>query len=165
MKTVILNGSPRKNGSTAAFLAIMKEKLSEAGQVEWFDAYNLTVKPCMGCMRCRPDGVCVLPSDDAQRVRAAIASAEAFVVGTPVYWNNMTAPLKAVFDRNVTLFESFAKGWPSPKLRGKRAAIVVSAGSPWPFSRLSYGGKPREVVENDPSRRRRNEDRGKDTDL
>ena len=146
MKTVILNGSPRKNGSTAAFLAIMKEKLSEAGQVEWFDAYNLTVKPCMGCMRCRPDGVCVLPSDDAQRVRAAIASAEAFVVGTPVYWNNMTAPLKAVFDRNVTLFESFAKGWPSPKLRGKRAVIVVSAGSPWPFSRLRLGGSPARLL-------------------
>ncbi len=137
MKTVILNGSPRKKGSTAAFLSVMKEKLSESGQVEWFDAYDLRIKPCMGCMKCRPDGECALPPDDAQRVRAAIASADALVVGTPMYWNNMTAPLKAIFDRNVTLFESFAKGRPSPKLRGKKAAIVVSAGSPWPFSSLS----------------------------
>jgi multimeric flavodoxin WrbA len=137
MKTVILNGSPRKKGSTVAALNVIREKLSEQGQVEWFDAYDLEVKPCKGCMKCRPDAECALASDDAQRVRAAIASADALVVGTPMYWNNMTAPLKAVFDRNVTLFESFTKGRPSPKLRGKKAAIVVSAGSPWPFSRLS----------------------------
>jgi multimeric flavodoxin WrbA len=147
MKTVIVNGSPRKNGRTAALLALMKRELSEAGPVEWFDAYDLNVKPCMGCMRCRPDGHCALPYDDAHRVRAAIESADAFVVGTPMYWNNMTAPLKAIFDRNVTLFESFAAGWPAPKLRGRRAAIVVSAGSPWPFSRLAaLGGSPMKLL-------------------
>jgi multimeric flavodoxin WrbA len=67
-------------------------------------------------------------------------AADAIVVGTPTYWGNMTAPLKALFDRNVTLFETFEKGFPSPRLKGKVAAIVVSTGASWPFSLLPTMG-------------------------
>jgi len=140
MKAVILNGSPRKKGSTATALRAIHDELATEAEVEWFDAYDLKLKPCMGCMKCRPDGECVLPADDAQRVRAAVSSSDILVVGTPAYWGNMTAPLKMLFDRNVTLFESFDGGWPKPKQKGKRAAIVVSSGSPMPWSMLPTQG-------------------------
>ncbi|MDA8427406.1 MAG: flavodoxin family protein [Treponema sp.] len=147
MKSVILNGSPRKGGATATVLKAMREELGRGGQVEWFDAYDLDIEPCAGCLGCRPNGDCVQPSDDAQRVRAAISSADALIVGTPAYWGNMSAPLKLIFDRNVTLFESFEKGLPSPKLKGKKAALVVASGAPWPFNHLpdSGGGAARSL--------------------
>jgi len=147
MKAVILNGSPRKNGRIATILAAVGEALSESGQVQRFDAYNLQVKPCLGCMKCRPNSNCILPVDDAQRVRNAIESADVVVVGTPTYWGNMSAPLKAVFDRNVTLFETLESGRPAPRLKGKTAAIVATTGAWWPFGfmRTSGGGAVKSI--------------------
>src|SRR3989304_3248169 len=48
---------------------------------------------------------------------------------SPTYWGNITAPLKAIFDRNVVTFEHFLNNAPKPKMKGKKAIIVVTSGS------------------------------------
>jgi hypothetical protein len=47
----------------------------------------------------------------------------------------MCAPLKLLFDRNVPIFmgESL-KGMPMPRQKGKRAVVVTSCTTPWPFN-------------------------------
>ena len=63
---LILNGSPRKKGVTTTILKIIADEARSAGaEVEWVDVNDLSIRPCIGCLQCRPDKKCILPRDDA----------------------------------------------------------------------------------------------------
>jgi NAD(P)H-dependent FMN reductase len=138
---LILNASPRKTGITTTLLKIMAEEARAAGaDVEWVDVQSLSIKPCIGCLKCRPDKKCILPRDDAQRIGEMIEKCSALVVGTPTYWGNMTGPLKILFDRIVPVLEYYVLyelRFPRPRHKGKKAAIVTASLTPFPFNRLS----------------------------
>ena len=55
MKVIILNGGPRKNGVTYRVLKAIEGGISAANTTEWVDVYDLSIKPCIGCLKCRPD--------------------------------------------------------------------------------------------------------------
>ena len=126
---VVLNGSPHSEGMTATVLRAMVAELESEHTVEWIDTHRLNVKACRGCMICRPEGECILPRDDGHRVGESLRRAGMILVGTPTYWGNMSAPLKLIFDRNVTTFESFYPGRPRPRKRGCYGYIVVTSGA------------------------------------
>jgi multimeric flavodoxin WrbA len=142
MKVLFLNGSPRKKGATATLLYAVADGVSSVGdmsggkKVEWIDVYNLEIRPCRGCLRCRPAGACILPADGAHRVGRLIHEADVLVVGTPTYWGNMSGSLKTLFDRLVPAFEFIGEGLPRPVQKGKKAAIVVTSSTPWPLNQL-----------------------------
>lgn len=135
-KILILNGSPRKGGIIATLLKEVVEGVKEKNnKTEWIDIYNLQMKPCMACMKCRTDGECVLPKDDAHIIGKKIKEADVLVIGTPTYWGNMSSQLKVLFERNVPVFMGEKpNGIPIAKQKGKRAVIVVSCTTPWPFN-------------------------------
>jgi NAD(P)H-dependent FMN reductase len=137
---LILNCSPRKNGATSSILrAITDEARSAGAEVEWVDVNALSIRPCIGCLKCRPDKKCVLPRDDGHRIGELFESCSSLVVGTPTYWGNMTGPLKLLFDRNVPIFEYLAsdsRRFPKPRHKGKKAAIVTASAAPFPFNQL-----------------------------
>lgn len=140
MKALIINASPKKNGSTATALDLLEKRLKERYEVERVEASDLAIRPCVGCSACRPDGRCVLPRDGAHEVGEKIAGADLLVFGSPCYWGNIPSTLKAIFDRNVTTFERFVGGLPQGKLGGKKALVLVTTGSPFPFSRMKNQG-------------------------
>jgi NAD(P)H-dependent FMN reductase len=137
---LILNGSPRKKGVTTTILKIIADEARSAGaEVEWVDVNDLSIRPCIGCLKCRPDKKCILPRDDAHRIGELIEGCSGLVVGTPTYWGNMTGPLKLLFDRNVTTLEDYVlytMRFPRPKHKGKKAAIVTASLAPFPFNQL-----------------------------
>ncbi len=137
---LILNSSPRKTGVTSTILRIIAEEARSAGaEVEWVDVNNLSIRPCIGCLKCRPDKKCILPKDDAHRVGELIERCSGLVVGTPTYWGNMTGPLKLLFDRNVPTLEHYVLytwRFPKPKHKGKKAAVVTASLAPFPFNQL-----------------------------
>jgi NAD(P)H-dependent FMN reductase len=107
--------------------------------VEWVDVNALSIRPSIGCLKCRPDKKCILPKDDGHRIGELIESCSGLVVGTPTYWGNMTGPLKLLFDRNVTTLEHYVlytMRFPKPKHKGKKAAIVTASLAPFPFNQL-----------------------------
>jgi hypothetical protein len=135
MRILILNGSPRKKGTVAALLKNMSDTVSKKHEVEWINVYDLKLKPCFGCMKCRPDGDCVLPEDDGHIVGRKIKNADGLIVGTPTHWGNMSSQLKMVFDRNVPVFMGEKpNGFPIPRQKGKRAVIITACTTPWPFN-------------------------------
>jgi NAD(P)H-dependent FMN reductase len=139
MKMLVLNASPKKKGKVAGLLSAVADGARGTHDIEWIDLYGLSIKPCLGCMKCRPDKPCALPRDGAHVVAEKIAAADVLVVGTPTYWANMSAPLKALFDRSVTTLEYIETGkmsLPRPLLRGKRAVIVTASSAPWPLNLL-----------------------------
>jgi NAD(P)H-dependent FMN reductase len=135
MRILILNGSPRKKGTVATLLRILSDAASEKHEIEWIDVYDLTMRPCIACMKCRPDKACVLPEDDAHEVGQKIKTADGLIVGTPTHWGNMSAQLKLLFDRNVPVFMGEKpNGFPIPRQKGKPAAVVTACTTPWPFN-------------------------------
>ncbi len=137
---LILNGSPRKKGVTTTILKIIADEARSAGaEVEWVDVNDLSIRPCIGCLKCRPDKKCILPRDDAHRIGELIERCSGLVVGTPTYWGNMPGPLKILFERNVPVleyYELYTWRFPKPKHKGKKAAIVTASLSPFPFNQL-----------------------------
>lgn len=114
-------------------------------EVEWIDVYDLDMKPCIACMKCRPDGPCMLPEDGAHRAAEKIREADALLVGTPTHWGNMSSQLKTLFDRCVPVFMGERpSGMPLPRQKGKQAVIVTACTTPWPFNVLA--GQSRRAV-------------------
>lgn len=140
MKVLIINASPRRIGVTITLLAEIEKNIDSAHYVETFIIYQLNMKPCLGCLKCRPDRICILPEDDAHILAEKVKESEMLIIGTPVYWGNIPGPLKIFFDRNVTLFESVeaksVRKRPEKQLKGKKAILVISSGSPYPYNLL-----------------------------
>lgn len=143
MKILFLNASPRPNGYTIRTLKCIKDHLDAQQTVEWVDVNNLNIKPCISCLKCRPDNECVIPEDDGHRVARLIRNADVLVIGSPTYFGNITGPLRTLIDRSLTAFEEIAASgleMPTPLHKGKKAAMVTVCNTPEPICNLPNQG-------------------------
>lgn len=138
MNVLILNGSPRPSGVVSRAMDAAAAAARAAGAaVVRLDVCRMRFRPCTGCMRCRAAGVCALPEDEAHETARRIREADLLVVGTPTYWGGMSGVLKTLFERMVPVFMGESeRGIPKPLLTGRRALVVASCTTPWPFSVL-----------------------------
>ena len=143
MKILFLNASPRAKSYTAAAMRLIKENINNNHTIEWVDVNSLDIKPCVSCLKCRPNRECILPHDDGHRIAKMIYNADALVMGSPTYFGNITGPLKMLFDRCLTAFEEIAASgleMPVPIHTGQKAAIVTACNIPAPMSSLPTQG-------------------------
>jgi len=138
MKVLIINASPRRNGLVSQMMSESEKFCISAGyEYERIELQNARIAYCTGCCRCRTTSECVLPHDDAHDIARKIEAADMLVIGTPTYWGNMAAPLKALFDRIVyVLAELPPRAFPKPKLKGRKAIIIATCSTPYPFNIL-----------------------------
>ena len=101
MKVVGISGSPRKGGNTEC---LVKECLNEFSEQGWtvseFYLSGKNIKPCIGCETCVESHICVITDDDMAELYNELKSCDAVIIGSPVYYRNVTAQLKAAFDRS-----------------------------------------------------------------
>lgn len=95
MDLVYISGSPRKNGNTDQLLQKLKEKTG--GQ--FIRICDAAIKPCKSCWKCIQTGKCCINDDMTNNIIPRILNADVLIVGTPVFFNNVTAQLKAFIDR------------------------------------------------------------------
>ena len=134
MKVLVLNGSPRKNGTIENIL----KKLTENIPCDFIDVRELNFEACIGCMFCRKSGKCILQKDDAHVIAEKIKAADVVVIGSPCYWANMSGKLKMLFDRIVYAMMSESKsGIPVPLNKGKKCIIATACTTPYPFNLLA----------------------------
>ncbi len=134
MRILVINGSPRKKGNIATMLHSVVDSIDSA-DIHWIDVNDLNIHPCTGCMKCRTSGTCILPEDDGHRMAEEIKQCDALVLGTPVYWGNMSGQMKVMFDRIVpSMMGESKRGIPIPLHKGKKAVIVTACTTIWPFS-------------------------------
>ena len=121
MNILVLNGSPRPNGNTAAMVAAFVEGAGENG-------HNITVVPvcqkkiagCLACEYChtKGEGKCV-QKDDMQEVYSVLTEAEMIVLASPIYYHSVTGQLQCAINRIYALDK--------PK-KLKKAALILSSG-------------------------------------
>lgn len=140
MRILVLNASPRKNGNVSGLLKKESDRLlkkNPSAEIIWKNVSDLNFAFCHGCMVCRSKGSCILPQDDAHKIEEEIKGCDILMVGTPVYWGNMNGKLKSLFDRLVAVMMGETKyGIPRPLHKGKKAVIITSCTTPFPFNYL-----------------------------
>ncbi len=96
MKTLIFNGSPRKNGDTVAMINSLKRELG--GEINQIDTFYSDIKPCMDCRYCISHENCSI-NDDMINVFKLIDEADNIVVASPIYFSMLTGSLLNIFSR------------------------------------------------------------------
>lgn len=102
MKVVAFNGSPRKNGNTARMIQKVFEVLQAQGiECEMVQVGGESIRGCCACMMCRRNlnMQCAIQSDIVNECIAKMAEADGIILGSPTYFANMTAEMKALIDR------------------------------------------------------------------
>ena len=96
---VVLNGSPVRGSSIDLMIAAMIEGAEAAGgRATHFRCHELAVRPCEACGPDATTGYCIF-NDAMDEVYAALESAHAIAVASPIYFDTVSAQLKLVIDR------------------------------------------------------------------
>ena len=106
-KIIIIDGGPRKTFNTASMLQKIAEgaaSVSEEIEVKTVRLYGMDYKGCMSCLACKLKGkavnVCKF-RDALTPVLEEVAQADALVMGSPIYFSEVTAQLRAFLERLV----------------------------------------------------------------
>lgn len=104
-KIMIIDGGPRRNFNTASILQKFAEGASSVGsdiEVKTVRLYGLDYKGCMSCMACKIKGkasnVCKF-KDALTPVLEEIAEADGLVLGSPIYFGDVTGQMRAFLER------------------------------------------------------------------
>lgn len=102
-KIILVNGSPRKNGNTAQLLKSAATGAQDAGaEVTTINLYALNFKGCTSCFYCKlkskEHGTCAM-KDDLSPILEEIKLADAIILGSPIYFMNLSAGMIAFIER------------------------------------------------------------------
>ena len=99
MKVLGVIGSPRKQGNTAALVERVLEGARESGaETEAVYLGQVNLNPCRACDSCKKTNRCI-QRDGMQDVYDKIAESRALVLGTPIYFDQVSAQAKMFIDR------------------------------------------------------------------
>ncbi|MDR2503836.1 MAG: flavodoxin family protein [Deltaproteobacteria bacterium] len=132
MKCVILAGSPRKNGNTAALLRPFTERLTELGaECELIRLHEKKIGGCVACRACQKDWSvfgCAI-DDDMGDIFASVLAARLIVLAAPIYSWFCPAPMKAALDRLVYGMNKYYGDAKGPSLwAGRHMALLLTCG-------------------------------------
>lgn len=104
-KIIIIDGGPRKNMNTAQMLQQMADGASSVNneiEVKTIRLYDLEYKGCISCMACKlkdkTSNVCKY-RDSLTPILEELAVADGLIIGSPIYFSEVTAQLRAFFER------------------------------------------------------------------
>ena len=104
MKVFAINGSPRKNWNTAKLLQeVLKGAEAQGAETDLLHLYDITFKGCTSCFACKIKGgksygKCAM-RDGLTPVLEKLASADAFVLGSPIYFGTVTGEMRSFMER------------------------------------------------------------------
>ncbi|MBN2635470.1 MAG: flavodoxin family protein [Prolixibacteraceae bacterium] len=101
MKVVAFNGSPRKKGNTEILInEVFKVLNAEGIQTEVIQLGNKLVHGCTACGKCGEvlDGRCQIKNDHLNFCIEKMVEADGIIIGSPVYFADVTTEVKALID-------------------------------------------------------------------
>lgn len=106
-KIVVMNGSPRKNGNTAALVREFTKGAEDAGHtVTEFFLDGMEIHGCKGCFGGHSGRACpCVQKDDMAKLYPAVKECDVLVLASPLYYWNMSGQLRTAIDRLFALEE------------------------------------------------------------
>ena len=109
MNMLFINGSPNKNGNTAALAA----KIANGKPYKTLNLTGYRIN-CYGQ---------TLPGDQFDEVVAAMRDADTVIIGSPLYWHNICGSVRNLLDRFYGPVESGS-------MRGKKLMFILQGAAP-----------------------------------
>jgi NAD(P)H-dependent FMN reductase len=102
-KVLAIAGSPRRHGNSETLLDRALEGVAAThadAQIDKIVLNECDIRPCQNCGYCEKNGVCrFAESDDMGRIYELLETCDRFVLATPIFFANVSAQLKTMFDR------------------------------------------------------------------
>ena len=134
MKVIAINGSPRKGWNTDILLKKALEGAASAGaETEMVYLYDLKFRGCVSCLACklqkepRPNR-CVL-RDDLTAVLDQVHEADAVILGSPIYFSEVTGEMRSFFERFLFQYLNY-DDYSKPLSPKKRTGLVFTMNIP-----------------------------------
>jgi multimeric flavodoxin WrbA len=102
MKVIGFNGSARKDGNTAILIRKVFDELEAEGiETKLVNLGAKSVNGCLACLKCfeNKDGHCVQVKDPLNDWVDEMATADGIILGSPVYFANISGQIKCFMDR------------------------------------------------------------------
>lgn len=134
---LVLNGSSRARGFTAAMIRSFAQGARQAGNtVQVLDLRDLDIHCCVGCLHggADPAHPCT-QRDDMATVYAAYRACDVVVLATPLFFWSYSGLLKNAFDRLWALAECQPDELHG---NGRSGALLVAAGGSHPAQLLAH---------------------------
>ncbi len=125
MKTLILNGSPRKNGDTVSLIKKLTEQLN--GEYKIVDAYYSDISACVDCRYCWNNDSCSI-NDDMIEIYDYIVECDNVVIASPIYFSQPTGKLLDVCSRFQRYFAAKYFRNEAPIIKPKKGAVILVGG-------------------------------------
>ncbi|MGN0482575.1 MAG: flavodoxin family protein [Lachnospiraceae bacterium] len=130
-------GGPHKKGATGTMLQYAVNVAKKSGwQVDEVYLYEKNIAFCNGCRTCMKTQVCVI-KDDIQEIADLLKKCDIVVLAAPVYWANVPAAVKNLFDRLNGVVMEETKTFSKPRLSKKQKYYLLTAcNTQAPFSAI-----------------------------
>jgi multimeric flavodoxin WrbA len=124
MKILLLSSSPHKGKSQTFLLAkeVLKGCANKGLESEIVHICDFKIEFCRHCEACHKKILSCPIKDDARMILSKMLEADGIILASPNYINQVTASMKALFDRSSHFIHC-------RRLLGKYIAGVVSSGS------------------------------------
>lgn len=133
-KIIAINGSPRSSWNTDTLVREAAAGAASAGaEVEIIDLYQLEkYTGCISCFGCKTEthlGTCIC-RDGLTDVLEKIHSADGLILGSPVYLEDISAGLRALYERLVFPYISYKLDPPNYNSRKIPVVFILTSGAP-----------------------------------
>ena len=131
MKILAINGSPRKQGSTALLLnKALEGAASQGAETELIHLYDLNFKGCISCFACKSKGGksygnCAM-IDDLTPILKKVEFADAVILGSPIYAGSVTGVIKSFMERLIFQYATYGENSVSLFKRKIRAGFIYT---------------------------------------
>jgi len=102
MKALVVCGSPRLEGNTQNLLEVVCDSLNKKNiETELVLLHDKEIKPCIACEKCKEtrDRTCATKNDDFNSILEKMIKADAFIIGSPVYFGSATSQTTSLLHR------------------------------------------------------------------
>ncbi|MGD0904073.1 MAG: flavodoxin family protein [Terracidiphilus sp.] len=131
MKLIALCGSARKYGNTSKMLSQVVEGAKSAGaETELINLFDLNYKDCISCFCCKLKnsksyGHCVV-DDDLKPLLRRIEESDAIVLGSPIYYGNLSGQMRSFTDRLLFQYLDYGAKSTGPKPKNFKTALIAT---------------------------------------
>jgi multimeric flavodoxin WrbA len=117
-KILFISGSPRKGNSEHVLMKIYESIKIDSKELILLKDKN--IKFCKGCLTCYSRSGCII-KDDMEEIVPKILASDVLVLGTPNYYENVSALMKNFIDRCQQFYDHSL-------IRGKKVILVYVGG-------------------------------------
>jgi len=126
MKTLVINGSPRKNGDSITLVNEMRKFIE--GEVKIVNTYYDNISGCIDCRYCWINSGCAI-NDGMQEIYKFLDYADNIIISSPIYFSELTGSLLNFASRLQTLYATKRKRKDNEfSLKKKNGVLIISAG-------------------------------------